>query len=91
MQLIKNASVVPLATRLLGARHCSIQSIPAAQLRYQRRDGHYTTVYQARYDADRHGRLPHSAASALHLQARGIAITLWRDRGVIIAIAQSPD
>lgn len=90
LQLVRTAATTPGHGTLLGARHCSIQSVPAAQLRYALPKGSHETVYQARYDADRHGRLPGDAADALHLEARGIDVTLWRDHGIIIAIARSP-
>lgn len=90
LQLVNTVAAFPAHGRLLGARHCSIQSVPAAQLRYALPDGRYTTVYQAVYDAERHGRLPADPAKALHLEARGIDITLWRDHGVIIAISRAP-
>jgi anti-sigma factor RsiW len=88
LSLVRGPSAQPEQGRLIGARHCSIQSVPAAQLRYAMPTGPHATVYQAVYDAGRHGRLPRGGGEVLNLQARGIDITLWQDRGVIMAIAR---
>lgn len=76
---------------LQGGRYCSVQTVPAAQLRYRTVDSDYMTVYQAPYDPQRHGPLPHAARGEppLRLSARGVAVELWVEQGLLLAIARA--
>jgi len=86
---------------LQGGRYCSIQGVPAAQLRLRpdasqgeaSTDGDgdaVQTLYQARYDPKSHGPLPdrdHGEAP-VRLRARGVTVLLWVEGGLVFALAR---
>ena len=79
--------------QLRGGRYCSVASVPAALLRYEHVDGQttaHTTVYQARFDADRHRGVPPRAAPDFEVcHARGVRVCLWQAQGLLFAMAFS--
>ena len=85
--------------RLQGGRYCSIQGVPAAQLRFRpdANDGEaggegdgVQTLYQARYDPERLGPLPDRdrGQAPVQLRARGLTVLLWVERGVVFALVR---
>jgi len=84
---------------LQGGRYCSIQGVPAAQLRLRpagsqgkasaEGDG-VQTLYQARYDPERHGPLPDRdrGETPVQVRARGLTVLLWVERGVVFALVR---
>ncbi len=70
---------------LRGGRFCSVGSVPAALLRYESERGH-ATVYQARFDPDRHYGVHERQPPEFDLcAARGIEVCLWRSQGLLFA------
>jgi hypothetical protein len=75
--------------QLRGGRYCSVASVPAALLRYEHAGGH-TTVYQARFHAQRHRGVPDIAAPDFEVcHARGVRVCLWQSQGLLFAMAFS--
>lgn len=73
---------------LEGGRRCSIQGVPAAQLRYVGTSGGYATVYQAAYRPSPHGVFPRSSPTGRFVRrVRGVRVTLWVHEGVLVATA----
>ena len=84
---------------LQGGRYCSIQGLPAAQLRFRpdtnagavgrARDG-VQTLYQARYDRERLGPVPDRdrGEAPVQVRARGLGVVLWVERGVLFALVR---
>jgi hypothetical protein len=84
---------------LQGGRYCSIQGIPAAQLRLRPdasqgeasgEDVGVQTLYQARYDPEHHGPLPDRdrGEAPVRLRARGLTVLLWVEAGVVFALVR---
>lgn len=73
---------------LVGARHCTVASVPALQLRYRNGDDLYS-VYQARFDRQRHrGAADISAGQAPVIRhANGVTVCLCNFHGVLVAFA----
>lgn len=70
---------------LRGGRFCSVASVPAALLRYESERGH-ATVYQARFDPDRHYGVNERHPPEFDLcRARGVEVCLWRSQGLLFA------
>lgn len=76
---------------LQGGRYCSVQSVPAAQLRYHDAAGDAITAYQAPYQPERHGRLPahERGEEPLEFHIRGVRVRLWTEHGLLLATAQT--
>ncbi|MBX2798188.1 MAG: hypothetical protein KTR31_10975 [Myxococcales bacterium] len=72
---------------LLGGRHCSLQGIPAAQLRLSS-DAGERTLYLA--PDDTFEGLPDSDAgeSPVHLAARGVSVQIWREHGLVMVLTE---
>ncbi|MBK1705516.1 hypothetical protein [Halochromatium glycolicum] len=84
---------------LQGGRYCSIQGVPAAQLRLRPdasqgeasgEDVGVQTLYQARYDPEHHGPLPDRdrGEAPVRLRARGLTVLLWVEGGVVFALVR---
>ncbi|WP_462322791.1 hypothetical protein [Halochromatium sp.] len=84
---------------LQGGRYCSIQGVPAAQLRLRPDASHgeasgagdgVQTLYQARYEPERHGPLPDRdrGEEPGRLRARGLTVLLWVEGGVVFALVR---
>ncbi|WP_200346757.1 hypothetical protein [Halochromatium glycolicum] len=84
---------------LQGGRYCSIQGVPAAQLRLRPdasqgeasgEDVGVQTLYQARYDPEHHGPLPDRdrGEAPVRLRARGLTVLLWVEAGVVFALVR---
>jgi hypothetical protein len=77
--------------KLIGARPCFILNIPAAQLRYQKNNDNWTTVFQTRYQKDIYGEIPDIQSDKLPITKidRGVKVSLWRENGLLFAMAQA--
>lgn len=67
--------------RMIGARYCSIQGQPAAQIRFKDKDGRTCTLYVS------------AAVPALagvpetQVEVNGVRIELWRESGLLLGLA----
>lgn len=77
--------------RLTGGRYCSVQTVPAAQLRYREADGEPVTVYQAPYQPDLHGPLPKldRGDAPVRFLVRGVEVEIWIEGGLLLATAKN--
>ncbi|MGD9387420.1 MAG: hypothetical protein PVI87_04250 [Gammaproteobacteria bacterium] len=86
--LLDPAEVEDVPGTLVGARFSSVASTPAAMLRY-RTDTGFISVYQARYDEQRHygaADMDSGEPGAVRYSA-GVEVCLCRTHGVLIAVA----
>ncbi len=79
---------LPSGVELIGARHCSIASVPAVMLRYRAGES-VIGICQARFDPARHRGVPDMrvASAPVTAVARGLKVSLCHDRGVLMAMA----
>ena len=73
---------------LQGGRYCSIQSVPAAQLRITSADGnHLQTLYQTEYHKDVFGVLPvlENGDVPVTINVKGITVRIWVEKGLLLA------
>ena len=74
---------------LVGGRYCSIQSVPAAQLRitvpYSNR---LQTLYQTEYRKDVFGPLPvlEKGHAPVTVNVKGITVRIWVEKGLLFAL-----
>lgn len=78
------------ATKLLGARYCSIAGITAAQIRYQDKNGQLQTLYEVSYDSDIHGDIPNidKGETPIEIIVKGVKTEIWVEQGLLMATAQ---
>ncbi len=69
--------------RLTGARYCSIQGKLAAQLVLEDAKGERWTLFQAPVEGRLHVARPSEG------EARGVRVEVWREAGVLLALASS--
>lgn len=77
------------AEQVLGGRYCSIQAIPAAQIRYQ--SAKQTTLYQVAYDVQQFGKMPDvdKGEQPITQTVQGVAVTMWVERGIMMVSAEN--
>ena len=74
---------------LMGGRYCSIQSVPAAQLRitvpYSNR---LQTLYQSEYRKDIFGPLPvlEQGNAPVTVNVKGITVRIWVEKGLLFSL-----
>jgi len=79
---------------LVGGRYCSIQSVPAAQLRitvpYSNRQ---QTLYQTEYQKDVFGPLPvlERGHAPVTVNVKGITVRIWVEKGLLFALTDEVD
>ena len=79
---------------LVGGRYCSIQSVPAAQLRitvpYSNRQ---QTLYQTEYQKDIFGPLPvlERGHAPVTVNVKGITVRIWVEKGLLFALTDEMD
>jgi hypothetical protein len=74
---------------LLGGRYCSIQSVPAAQLRVTLPDNNrLQTLYQTEYRKDVFGPLPilENGNVPVTVNVKGITVSIWVEKGLLFAL-----
>lgn len=74
---------------ILGGRYCSIKGVSAAQLRFENTRGKLETLYQVPYDPDVFSVLPQleQGDSPITLFERGLEITIWVEKGLLMVSA----
>lgn len=89
--LVETIQLPELNNRLLGGRYCSIQGRTAAQLRLGGA-GRAGSLYQVPFDAsfERLGPINVDEQPLLRY-ARGLQVTLWEEKGVLLALVQAAD
>ncbi|AFV00766.1 hypothetical protein [Simiduia agarivorans] len=86
--LVESWMLPDLEARLTGARYCTLQGKTAAQLRLGD-----DTLYQAPF-TDAQEKLLHDInveATPVIQFARGFEITLWEERGLLMALVKAPE
>jgi hypothetical protein len=78
---------------LLGGRYCSVQSVPAAQLRVLAPDSNsLQTLYQSEYHRDVFGPLPvlENGDVPVTVNVKGITVRIWVESGLLFALTEKP-
>ena len=76
---------------LIGGRYCSIQSVPAAQLRVKLPTSEGTqTLYQTEYRKDVFGPLPviEHGDVPVTINAKGMRISVWVEKGLLFSLTE---
>jgi hypothetical protein len=76
---------------LMGGRYCSIQSVPAAQLRITLPDhNRLQTLYQTEYRKDVFGPLPvlENGDIPVTVYVKGITVRIWVEKGLLFALTE---
>lgn len=70
---------------LMGGRYCSIQSVSAAQLRFNTEHG-VATLYQAPFNVARHYHAPDilQGEPPVILLERGLKVSIWKEKGLLL-------
>jgi hypothetical protein len=74
---------------LVGGRYCSIQSVPAAQLRIKvAYSNRLQTLYQTEYRKEIFGTLPvmEDGHAPVTVHVKGIAVRIWVEKGLLFAL-----
>ncbi|QFU24955.1 hypothetical protein FM038_024415 [Shewanella eurypsychrophilus] len=76
---------------MLGGRYCSIQGVAAAQIRYETATGQKVTLYEVGYDAQHYGDIPRidQGELPLSIDVKGINVSLWVEKGLLMAAVQN--
>jgi hypothetical protein len=77
---------------LLGGRYCSVQSVPAAQLRVTSPGSNsLQTLYQTEYRKDIFGPLPvlENGEAPVTVNVKGITVRIWVEKGLLFALAEA--
>ncbi len=75
---------------LTGGRYCSIEGSRAAQLRYTEDNNNHTTLYQTNYKEVFSDKLKlDDKSTPITTYARGVKITIWQEKGLLMVTAKS--
>lgn len=79
--------------QLAGGRYCSIQGSSAAQLRYKNKKGGYITLFETPYSPELFKQLPDTGKGEKPVvtYARGIKVSVWVERGLLMVSTEKPD
>ena len=86
---VKSQLLASSNLELLGGRYCSIQSVPAAQLRVSAPDKHgLKTLYQSEYRKEVFGPLPvlENGGVPVEVNVKGITVRIWVEKGLLFAL-----
>lgn len=85
-----SSSQIDDAKQMIGGRYCSIQGLTAAQIRFVDRQ-QSVTLYQVQYNMRLYGEIPtiESGEPPLELVVRGVAVSIWVEKGLLMATARS--
>ena len=80
-------------SKMLGGRYCSIQGLTAAQIRFSQKDKQPLTLYEVQYDPSLYGEQPilEQGDKPIELIVRGVAVSIWVEKGLLMATARSID
>lgn len=80
-------------TKMLGGRYCSIQGLTAAQIRFSQIGKQPITLYEVQYDPNLYGKQPilEQGDKPTELIVRGVAVSIWVEKGLLMATARSVD
>lgn len=80
-------------SKMLGGRYCSIQGLTAAQIRFSQKDKQPITLYEVQYDPSLYGKQPilEQGDKPTELIVRGVAVSIWVEKGLLMATARSVD
>jgi len=88
---VKSQLLASSNLELLGGRYCSIQSVPAAQLRVSAPDKHgLKTLYQSEYRKEVFGPLPvlENGGVPVEVNVKGITVRIWVEKGLLFALTE---
>jgi hypothetical protein len=88
---VKSQLLASSNLELLGGRYCSIQSVPAAQLRVSAPDKRsLKTLYQSEYRKDVFGPLPvlENGGVPVEVNVKGITVRIWVEKGLLFALTE---
>jgi hypothetical protein len=89
---VKSQLLASSNLELLGGRYCSVQSVPAAQLRVSAADNNsLQTLYQSEYRKDVFGPLPvlENGGVPVVVNVKGISVRIWVEKGLRLAQEQN--
>lgn len=80
-------------SKMLGGRYCSIQGLTAAQIRFSQEGKQPITLYEVQYDPSLYGVQPilERGERPTELVVRGVAVSIWVEKGLLMATARSID
>ncbi|MCG9731450.1 hypothetical protein L1D44_16775 [Shewanella sp. Isolate13] len=85
-----SSSRIDDAKQMIGGRYCSIQGLTAAQIRFVD-PPQSVTLYEVQYDKRLYGEIPiiESGEAPIELVVRGVAVSIWVEKGLLMATARS--
>lgn len=89
---VKSQLLASSNLELLGGRYCSVQSVPAAQLRVSAADKNsLQTLYQSEYRKDVFGPLPvlENGGVPVVVNVKGISVRIWVEKGLLFALTEA--
>lgn len=90
---VKSQLLASSNLELLGGRYCSIQSVPAAQLRISALDNKHSlqTLYQTEYRKNVFGPLPvlENGDVPVAVNVKGITVRIWVEKGLLFALTEA--
>jgi hypothetical protein len=91
---VKSQLLASSNLELLGGRYCSIQSVPAAQLRISApHKRSLQTLYQSEYHKDVFGPLPvlENGDVPVAVNVKGITVRIWVEKGLLFALTEETE
>ena len=89
--LVESRLLASSRLELLGGRYCSIQSVPAAQLRVTVPNSNkLQTLYQTEYRKDVFGPLPvlENGDAPIIVNVKGLSVHIWVEKGLLFALTE---
>ena len=89
--LVESRLLASSRLELLGGRYCSIQSVPAAQLRVTVPNSNkLQTLYQTEYRKDVFGPLPvlENGDAPIIVNVKGLSVRIWVEKGLLFALTE---
>ena len=87
--LVESRLLASSRLELLGGRYCSIQSVPAAQLRVTVPNSNkLQTLYQTEYRKNVFGPLPvlENGDAPIIVNVKGLSVRIWVEKGLLFAL-----
>ena len=89
--LVESRLLASSRLELLGGRYCSIQSVPAAQLRVTVPNSNkLQTLYQTEYRKNVFGPLPvlENGDAPIIVNVKGLSVRIWVEKGLLFALTE---